>query len=267
MLNQITDALPTLFGRQMTPAFRIKRSMTEIDNSFGFRQVSPTERRDRIRRVFRAVAPRYDLMNDLMSMGIHRQWKALLVRAVGARPGQVIVDLAGGTGDVARAMNGSDRTVIVCDPSTEMMNAGRHRPGNEGLVWLAGEAEAIPLADNSVDTLTISFGIRNVTRLDLALADIHRVLKPGGTAYCLEFSRPHRLIRPFYDLFSFQVIPRLGALVAQAPEAYAYLVESIRRFPDQEEFAAMFRAAGFADVRYRDLSFGIACLHIATKAR
>ncbi|MEO0036595.1 MAG: ubiquinone/menaquinone biosynthesis methyltransferase [Pseudomonadota bacterium] len=241
--------------------------MSDLDRSFGYRQVSNDERRDRIRRVFRAVAPRYDLMNDLMSFGIHRLWKALLVRAVGPRPGQTLLDLGGGTGDVGRALSGPDRRVIVCDPSVEMMQAGRARPGNDHLGWLAGEAEAIPLADASIDSLTISFGIRNVTRLDRALAEMHRVLKPGGTAFCLEFSRAHPLLRPFYDLFSFQVIPRLGALIAREPEAYTYLVESIRKFPDQDSFAAQFRDAGFADVRYRNLSFGIACLHIATKAR
>jgi len=241
--------------------------MSDLDRSFGYQQVSSDERRNRVRRVFRAVAPRYDLMNDLMSFGIHRLWKALLVRAVGARPGQILLDLAGGTGDVGRALAGPGRSVIVCDPSVEMMQAGRGRPGGTGLSWLAGEAEAIPLADASIDSLTISFGIRNVTRLDLALAEMHRVLKPGGTAFCLEFSRAHPLLRPFYDLFSFQVIPRLGAMIAREPEAYTYLVESIRKFPDQESFATLFRNAGFADVRYRNLSFGIACLHIATKAR
>jgi len=240
--------------------------MSDLDRSFGYQQVSLDERKSRIRRVFRAVAPRYDLMNDLMSFGIHRLWKALLVRTVAAQPGQTLLDLAGGTGDVARALAGPERRVIVCDPGVEMMRAGRERPGSESLIWLAGEAEAIPLASASVDRLTISFGIRNVTRLDLALAEMHRVLKPGGTAFCLEFSRAHPLLRPFYDLFSFQVIPRLGAMIAREPEAYTYLVESIRQFPDQESFAALFRTAGFAEVHYRNLSFGIACLHIARKA-
>jgi len=240
--------------------------MSDLDASFGFHQVAPEERRERIRRVFARVAPRYDLMNDLMSMGIHRAWKDLMVRAVGARAGQTLLDLAGGTGDVAARLAGPGRRVIVCDPSAEMMEAGQRRHPGAGIEWLAGEAEAIPLPDASVDILTIAFGIRNVTRLETALAEMHRVLKPGGRVYCLEFSTPHRLIRPAYDVFSFQVIPRLGALVAQAPEAYTYLVESIRRFPDQEAFAALFAAAGFAEVRYRNLSFGIACLHMATKA-
>jgi demethylmenaquinone methyltransferase/2-methoxy-6-polyprenyl-1,4-benzoquinol methylase len=237
-----------------------------LDTSFGYRQVTSEERRNRIRRVFTAVADRYDLMNDLMSMGIHRLWKRTLVKAAAPCSGQVIVDLAGGTGDVAALMAGPDRSVTVCDPSLAMMAAGQRR-GLAHVGWLAGEGEAIPLADGSVDTVTIAFGIRNVTHLDGALAEMARVLKPGGRALCLEFSKPHWLIRPFYDLFSTLVIPRLGALVAQEPEAYTYLIESIRRFPDQGELKQLFRKAGFEDVRYRNLSFGIACLHCGTKTR
>ncbi|MTJ79723.1 MAG: class I SAM-dependent methyltransferase [Telmatospirillum sp.] len=240
--------------------------MTKLDNSFGFHDVSPDERRNRIRDVFTAIADRYDLMNDVMSFGIHRLWKTVLVEAAGAGPGQVIVDLAGGTGEVAARMSGADRSVTVCDPSVAMMTAGRRRADTRAVTWVAGEGEALPFADGSVDTLTISFGIRNVTHLDGALAEIHRVLKPGGRLLCLEFSRAHWLIRPFYDAFSFLIIPRMGAWIARAPSAYVYLVESIRRFPDQESFAALIRNAGFADVRYRNLGFGISCLHIGTKA-
>ncbi|PKU21596.1 class I SAM-dependent methyltransferase [Telmatospirillum siberiense] len=240
--------------------------MTKLDNSFGFSQVPPEERRDRIRHVFTAIAGHYDLMNDITSFGIHRLWKRLLVRAAGASAGQVIVDLAGGTGGVAAKMAGADRRVVVCDPSLAMMETGRQRADTAHVSWLAAEGEAIPFADGSVDTLTISFGIRNVTHLETAIAEMHRVLKPGGRLLCLEFSKPHWLIRPFYDAFSFLVIPRLGAWIAQAPEAYTYLIESIRRFPDQETMSGLFRDAGFADVRYRNLGFGIACLHIGTKA-
>jgi demethylmenaquinone methyltransferase/2-methoxy-6-polyprenyl-1,4-benzoquinol methylase len=240
--------------------------MSKLDTSFGFHQVQPNERRDRIRHVFTAVAKRYDLMNDLTSFGIHRLWKRFLVKTAGAAPGHVIVDLAGGTGGVAAQMSGPDRHVVVCDPSLAMMEAGRQRPDTAHVSWLAGEGEAIPFADNSVDTLTISFGIRNVTHLKTALSEMHRVLKPGGRLLCLEFSKPHRLIRPFYDAFSFLVIPRLGAWIAQAPEAYIYLIESIRRFPDQDAMKDQIYQAGFAEVRYRNLGFGIACLHIGTKA-
>jgi demethylmenaquinone methyltransferase/2-methoxy-6-polyprenyl-1,4-benzoquinol methylase len=154
---------------------------------------------------------------------------------------------------------------MVCDPSLAMMGVGRER-GIPHVVWLAGSGEGIPLASSSVDTITIAFGIRNVTSLEHALKEALRVLKPGGRFLCLEFSRPWAPIRPFYDLFSFAVIPRLGAWIAREPEAYTYLVESIRRFPDQEVFKFTLEQAGFSDVRYRNLSFGIACLHSATKA-
>jgi demethylmenaquinone methyltransferase/2-methoxy-6-polyprenyl-1,4-benzoquinol methylase len=234
------------------------------DNSFGFRAVAPDERKARIRRVFTGVAPRYDLMNDLMSFGLHRLWKRWLVEAVAPQPGQTIVDLAGGTGDVAVALAAPDRCVTVCDPSVAMMQAGRYRV-LPYVDWVAGEAEAMPFAENSLDSVTISFGIRNVTRLRDALTEMHRVLKPGGKLFCLEFSKPHAWLAPFYNLFSFQVIPRLGAFVANQPEAYAYLVESIRRFPDQEELASLFRDAGFSRVNYRNFSFGIVALHIGEK--
>ena len=238
--------------------------MSDLSNSFGQQDVSPEERRLRIRRVFRAVAPRYDLMNDLMSMGIHRLWKRFLAKVAAPKPGQMILDLAGGTGDVAKLLAGPDRSLVVCDPSTEMMERGKvGAPQN--ITWLEGEAEAIPLPDGSADTVTISFGIRNVTRLEAALAEIHRVLKPGGQFLCLEFSKPWAPVRPFYDAFSFLVIPRLGALIAKEPEAYDYLVESIRRFPVQDDFAEMIRQAGFIDVGYRNLTFGIACLHLGMK--
>jgi demethylmenaquinone methyltransferase/2-methoxy-6-polyprenyl-1,4-benzoquinol methylase len=249
-----------------SPLSTFHGNMTKLDNSFGFSQVQPDERRNRIRDVFTAVAPRYDLMNDLTSLGIHRLWKRLLVKTAGTAPGQLVIDLAGGTGDIAAQMSGPDRRVTVCDPSLAMMKAGRLRADTTHVAWVAGEGEALPFADGTVDTVTISFGIRNVTHLETALSEMHRVLKPGGRLLCLEFSKPHWLIRPFYDAFSFVVIPRLGAWIAQAPEAYTYLIESIRRFPDQDSLAETFRAAGFAEVRYRNLGFGIACLHIGTKA-
>lgn len=238
--------------------------MTNLSRTFGFQSVAEHEREARIRRVFRAVAPRYDLMNDAMSFGIHRLWKRAFARAAAPCAGQVIVDLAGGTGDVAALMAANDRTVVVCDPSGEMMRHGQAR-GLTHVTWAAGTGEAMPFADDSVDTLTIAFGIRNVTSLERALGEIRRVLKPGGRFLCLEFSRPWLPIRPFYNLFSFTVIPRLGAWIAREPEAYTYLVESIRRFPAQEEFKGIVEAAGLREVRYRNLSFGIACIHSAVK--
>jgi demethylmenaquinone methyltransferase/2-methoxy-6-polyprenyl-1,4-benzoquinol methylase len=231
-----------------------------LSQTFGNATVASAERERRIRGVFESVAPRYDLMNDLMSLGVHRLWKRAFARMAAPRAGQRIVDLAGGTGDVAALLAGADRQVTVVDPSEAMMAAGRAR-GLAHVQWLAGTAEQLPLPDASVDTLTIAFGIRNVTHLDRALAEILRVLRPGGRFLCLEFSTPRRWLRPFYDRFSYAVIPRLGAWIARSPPAYAYLVESIRRFPDQAAFAECIRRAGFAEVAWRDLSFGIACVH------
>ena len=233
-----------------------------LDNSFGNQTVTAAERRQRIGVVFDAIAPRYDLMNDLMSFGIHRIWKRKLAARV-ADAGGVAVDLAGGTGDVARLLVDGRRKVVVCDPSLPMMLAGRSR-GSAGMTWLAGEAENLPLADASVDLLTVAFGLRNATRLQLALAEVRRVLKPGARFVCLEFSRPAKWLAPFYDLYSFLVIPRLGALVAREPGAYRYLVESILRFPDQAEFARLMEQSGFGGVHWENVSFGIACLHFGT---
>jgi demethylmenaquinone methyltransferase/2-methoxy-6-polyprenyl-1,4-benzoquinol methylase len=238
--------------------------MTDLSQTFGYQTVDEIERERRIRRVFAAVARRYDLMNDLMSMGIHRLWKRRLVRMAAPRAGQVIVDLAGGTGDVAALMAGADRLVLVCDPSVPMMAVGQQR-GAPHVGWLGGAGEHLPLADASVDTLTVAFGIRNVTRVDDALAEAWRVLRPGGRFLCLEFSTPHAFVRPFYNLFSYLVIPRLGAWIARAPEAYQYLIESIRRFPDQRAFAGLIQRVGFTDVTYQNLSLGIACIHVGCK--
>lgn len=231
--------------------------------SFGRFAVTPNERRQRIRRVFAAVAPRYDLMNDLMSFAIHRWWKRLLARRCADCSG-LVVDLASGTGDVAALLRGPNRRVVACDPSLPMMEVGRRRHAD--VAWCAGEAERLPFADGSVDLLVISFGLRNATDLDRALDEIRRTLRPGGRFVCLEFSRPAAWLAPFYDLYSRLVIPRLGAAVAGEPEAYDYLVESIRRFPDQATLARRMAAAGFSAVRWENLSFGIACLHFGERA-
>jgi len=239
-----------------------------LSQSFGYQNVAPEERERRIRAVFDAVAPRYDLMNDVMSFGIHRLWKRRMVKVAAPRPGQVIVDLAGGTGDVARLLAGAGRRVVVCDPSAEMMAVGKARsPASRfpGVDFVEGKAEAMPFPDHSVDLVTIAFGLRNATSPEAGLAEIFRVLKPGGRFLCLEFSRPWALIRPFYDAYSFAVIPRLGAWIARQPMAYSYLVESIRRFPDQREMAGLMTDAGFAGVEWRNLSAGIACLHSGAK--
>jgi demethylmenaquinone methyltransferase/2-methoxy-6-polyprenyl-1,4-benzoquinol methylase len=237
----------------------------KLARSFGATDVATEERRRLIRRTFRQVAPRYDLMNDLMSMGIHRLWKAALVDMAAPSRGEVAVDLAGGTGDIGLALAARGACVVIVDPSPEMMLAGRARAGAADVRWVAAEAERLPFADNTVDLLTISFGIRNATDVRAALAEIFRVLKPGGRFLCLEFSTPHAWLRPFYGLWSRTAIPALGALVSGKRDAYRYLVESIRRFPDQREFAAMIEAAGFIDTRWRDFSFGIAAAHGARK--
>lgn len=237
---------------------------TDLHRSFGYQDVEPTERERLIRKVFDSVAPRYDLMNDAMSFGIHRLWKRHLAKKTAPRPGQIIVDLAGGTGDVARRLSGRGAAVVICDPSLAMMREGSTQGLGE-VACVAGTGELMPFADASVDGVTIAFGIRNMTHMEAALAEIARVLRPGGRCLCLEFSKPWAPVRPFYNLYSFLVIPRLGAWVARQPAAYTYLVESIRRFPDQREMASLMEAAGLHDIHYRNLSFGIACLHIGTR--
>jgi demethylmenaquinone methyltransferase/2-methoxy-6-polyprenyl-1,4-benzoquinol methylase len=232
--------------------------------AFGYRDVPAGDKPGLVRGVFDSVATRYDLMNDLMSMGIHRLWKRTLARRVAAATGTV-VDLAGGTGDLARLLRAPGREVTVVDPSPQMMRVGRARRGMEGVHWVEGEAEALPLGRASVDLLVVSFGLRNATRVGQALRECVRVLKPGGRFVCLEFSRPSAWLAPAYDLYSRWVIPLLGATVAGHADAYRYLVESIRRFPDQEGFAALMRDAGFEDVRFENLSFGIACLHFGER--
>ncbi|CAA7612775.1 Ubiquinone/menaquinone biosynthesis C-methyltransferase UbiE [Magnetospirillum sp. LM-5] len=235
-----------------------------LSGTFGKSQVTPEQREGKIRAVFQAVAGRYDLMNDVMSMGVHRLWKRDMARRAAPKPGQFIVDLAGGTGDIARLMAAPDRLVVVCDPSEAMMEVGRARCP-DSVRFAEGTAEAMPFPDSSVDLVTIAFGLRNTTRPDQALAEIVRVLKPGGRVLCLEFSQAWALIRPFYDAWSFHVIPRLGAWVAGEPAAYEYLVESIRRFPERDELADAMRTAGLVEVGWRDYTFGIACLHQGTK--
>ncbi len=236
-----------------------------LAETFGRAQVAPDARRALIRATFRAVAPRYDLMNDLMSLGIHRSWKSTFVRLCDPQPGERALDLAGGTGDVAFRLAARGAEVTVADPSAEMMAVGRARPGGDTVAWEEAEAEALPFADDTFDLVTIAFGIRNVTRLDAALGEIRRVLKPGGRFFCLEFSKPRPWLAPFYGLWSRTAIPVLGAAVSGKVEAYRYLIESIDRFPDQSSFAALVSAAGFEGVEWRDLSFGIAAIHSGRK--
>ena len=235
-----------------------------LDNTFGQQTVSQQQRSQKIRRVFQLVAPRYDLMNDFMSFGTHRIWKRFFVNSIAFKSTDIIVDLAGGTGDIARRLLKKGADVVVIDPGLEMMQQGKKKH-NVQLKNIAATGEKLPLADNSIDKLTISFGIRNMTSMSAALKEINRVLKPGVQYYCLEFSRPIMPVRPFYNFYNRTIIPRLGALVAGQPEAYQYLIESIQRFPDQEEMKSLLEEAGFSQVIYRNIFFGIACIHIAHK--
>ncbi len=235
-----------------------------LSQTFGKNHVSSEQRERLVRSVFNRVAARYDLMNDLMSMGVHRWWKWRFCHQLKDLPGLRYVDLAGGTGDIANSLINGQREMLIIDPSLAMMQVAKRRL-EATCNYIAAPAEALPLADNSVDVLTISFGIRNTTDINQALQEITRVLKPGGHFYCLEFSTPQAWLRPFYDAWSRIVIPRLGALVAGHPDAYRYLIESIRQFPDQREMAELIRASGLQQVRWRNLSFGIACIHQARK--
>ena len=241
---------------------------------FGYRSVPKAEKAALVRGLFDRVATRYDLMNDLMSAGVHRLWKAALIDWLNPRPPLRLLDVAGGTGDIAfrflERTGGAARgaEVLVCDINEAMIAVGRDRAIDRGILqgidWLAGDAERLPIADASVDAYTIAFGIRNVTDLDRALAEARRVLRPGGRFLCLEFSH---VVLPgldrLYDVYSFAMLPRLGQFVAGDGAPYRYLAESIRRFPDQAGFAARIEAAGLGQVRYRNLSGGIAALHSA----
>jgi len=206
-------------------------------------------------------------MNDLMSGGIHRLWKREIIRRLNPRPGQLLLDVAGGTGDIAERFVATEgASAIVCDVNQAMVEIGRDRAMDRGhlreITWVCGDAEALPFAGRSVDAVTIAFGLRNVTRMDAALAEMRRVLKPGGRFLCLEFSPVSTPgLDRLYDLYSFNILPRIGAVVTGDRETYQYLVESIRRFPAQDELARRMEAAGFEQVTVRSLSGGIAALH------
>ncbi len=234
---------------------------------FGFREVPADEKVRLVQGVFDSVAARYDLMNDLMSLGIHRLWKSAFIDMLRPRRDMHLLDVAGGTGDIAfRFLERGGGRVTVCDLTEEMVTVGRNRAIDRGIVkdidWIVGDAEALPVADASVDAYSIAFGLRNVTRIDRALEEARRVLKPGGRFLCLEFSRlAWPWLEPLYDRYSFSVLPALGQWVVGDRESYEYLAESIRRFPAQEDLAARITAAGLAQVAYRNLSGGIAAIH------
>lgn len=240
---------------------------------FGFETVAETEKAGRVQGVFTSVSTRYDLMNDAMSVGIHRVWKDAMLDWLAPWPQMRLLDVAGGTGDIAfrflKRVKGRGHATVI-DMTEDMLVEGRKRAeasaNAENLDWIAGDAMALPFADRQFDAYTISFGIRNVTRIEDAIAEAYRVLRPGGRLLVLEFSKvPNRGLRWLYDRYSFNVIPALGQAIAGDRDSYQYLVESIRRFPDQERFAEMIRAGGFEQVTYRNLSMGVAALHSAWK--
>ncbi len=246
---------------------------TNNKTHFGFTEVDESAKAGMVHGVFSSVANKYDVMNDAMSMGIHRLWKDAMMDWLAPRPGQKLLDVAGGTGDIAfrfnqRAKGQAKATVL--DMTESMLIEGQKRPEaiemGARLNWLAGDAMALPFADNSFDVYTISFGIRNVTRVQDAITEAYRVLRPGGRFMVLEFSAiPNPAMQWAYDRYSFNVIPKLGELIANDRDSYQYLVESIRKFPRQEVFAGMIRKAGFEQVKYRNLSMGIAALHSGWK--
>jgi demethylmenaquinone methyltransferase/2-methoxy-6-polyprenyl-1,4-benzoquinol methylase len=248
------------------------RLMSETQNTrdFGYEEVAPEEHTRRVKGVFDSVASRYDLMNDLMSAGIHRLWKAEMIRMLRSRSVDTLVDVGGGTGDLAfKYLENGGRAVTVIDINEQMIRVGRDRALDRGLldpVWVTASAEDLPLPDNSVDGYVTAFCMRNVTRRDKALKEARRVLRPGGRYLCLEFSRVvFDPLRPFYDVYSFTVLPRLGQMVAGDADSYRYLAESIRRFPPQEDFAHEIEEAGLAQVRWRNLTGGIAAIHSARR--
>ena len=242
---------------------------SEKSTHFGYKTVSADDKADMVRGVFDSVASRYDVMNDLMSAGLHRLWKRYTIDQAAVKPGNVVLDLAGGTGDLAREFArkvGKDGQVVLADINAAMLEQGRRRlvdAGVSGNVTIAQvDAQNLPFESGTFDCITMAFGLRNVTDKDAALVSMFRVLKPGGKAMILEFSEPNKAIKPAYDLYSFKVLPAIGKLVTNDPDSYQYLAESIRMHPDQETLKSMMESAGFERCRYHNLAAGIVALHI-----
>lgn len=236
---------------------------------FGFKQVAKENKASMVAEVFHSVAAKYDVMNDLMSMGIHRLWKRFTIDCSGVRKGHKVLDLAGGTGDLTAKFSrlvGDTGQVVLADINNAMLNVGRNKLRDSGIVnnveYVQANAEALPFPDNTFDVITIAFGLRNVTDKDKALASMYRVLKPGGRLLVLEFSKPqNEMLTKAYDIYSFHVLPKMGQLVANDSESYQYLAESIRMHPDQETLKTMMETAGFEQVTYHNLTGGVVALH------
>jgi demethylmenaquinone methyltransferase / 2-methoxy-6-polyprenyl-1,4-benzoquinol methylase len=241
-----------------------------VKTHFGFKQIDESEKAGKVAEVFHSVAARYDVMNDLMSAGLHRVWKAFTINMAGLRPGMRALDIAGGTGDMARAFAkqvGPSGTVVLTDINASMLGVGRDRLLNEGMMLPCAQcdAEQLPFPDNSFDLVCVAFGLRNMTHKDVALAEMTRVLAPGGKLMVLEFSRVAAPLAPLYDAYSFKVLPWLGEKVAQDAASYRYLAESIRMHPDQETLKTMMEQAGLVKARFHNLTGGVAALHVAYK--
>jgi demethylmenaquinone methyltransferase/2-methoxy-6-polyprenyl-1,4-benzoquinol methylase len=237
---------------------------------FGFTEVDESEKARRVAGVFDSVARKYDLMNDLMSAGLHRLWKAFAVREANVRPGMKVLDVAGGTGDLAHALAkqaGTSGEVWLTDVNAAMLAQGRDRLLDRGLMLPLAQcdAERLPFASNYFDVVTVAFGLRNMTHKELALAEMRRVLKPGGRLLVLEFSRVWKPLAPIYDVYSFNVLPWLGDKVASDADSYRYLAESVRVHPPQDELAEMMEHAGFDTVQWFNLTAGVCALHVGTK--
>ena len=252
---------------EKAPQSRRPSQSAKVD--FGYQEVPAAEKAQRVRAVFDSVADKYDLMNDLMSAGVHRLWKRYTLSQTGLRPGQAALDVAGGTGDIAAGMAkqvGANGLVVLSDINAAMLEVGRNRLLDRGLMhnvrFSLANAECLPFEDESFDCVTIAFGLRNVTDKPAALASMRRVLRPGGRLLVLEFSKPVVPgLKPVYDVYSFSVLPWLGKRIAGDADSYQYLAESIRRFPDQETLCSMMREAGLEDCRHHNLSGGIVALH------
>lgn len=265
--NQVSDS--NVDSSETGQTSSTSNSPDSNQTHFGFKQVDKAEKASMVAGVFHSVAAKYDIMNDLMSMGVHRIWKRFTIDCSGVRAGHKVLDLAGGTGDLAAKFSklvGENGQVVLADINNAMLQVGREKLRNKGIVgnleYVQANAEMLPFPDNHFDVITIAFGLRNVTDKDKALASMYRVLKPGGRLLVLEFSKPqNEMLTKAYDLYSFHLLPKMGQLVANDSESYQYLAESIRMHPDQETLKGMMETAGFEQTSFHNLTGGIVALH------